>query len=157
MSKSLIGRVRLLAIVFAGLSAGIASAHHGVTGQYDASRPIAIVGTVTAATFSPPHPVMSVQVEEGELPDVEIGRPGELTGPIALPAENMGDVLEIEFAPASMFYDLRDRLQIGDRVVVLVLRNCRPPHELRSSWILLSNATVVSYDGDWARMVDGCS
>ena len=62
----------------------------------------------------------------------------------------------MEFSPVGNFYDLRDRLAVGDRVTVLALRNCLPPHEIRSSWIQLGDGAVVSYEGGLHVRVDGC-
>lgn len=140
------------------LSGGAVVAHHGVTGRYDSSRPIVLTGTVTRATFTPPHPTLSVRVEAAEPPAREtVGRPDEFTGPFVARPEDAGQVREIEFSPVRLFYDLGDRVRVGDRVVVLALRNCLPPHQLRSSWIQLSDRQVVSYTGGLHRTVDGCS
>lgn len=152
----MIGRTCGVAATLLGL-AGAVLAHHGVTGQYDAATPIVLSGVLTAATFSPPHPVLSIRVDAAELPDFEVGRPGEYFGPAVVRAEDVGEVREIELSPVRMFYDLADRLSIGDRVLVVALRNCLPPHELRSTWVRLDDDTVVSYTGDWAPGVDGCS
>ncbi|MGK6315756.1 DUF6152 family protein [Neorhizobium sp. DT-125] len=139
-----------------GLS-GSVLAHHGVTGRYDASRPIVLSGTVTEAAFTPPHPILSVHVDTAELPDFEVGRAGEYFGrPLARP-EDVGQVRQIEFSPARAFYALGDRLNVGDRVVIVATRNCLPPHQLRSSWIRLSGGETLSYTGDWAPGVNGCS
>lgn len=136
--------------------AGAATAHHGITGQYDTGTPIVLAGTITRATFSPPHPVLLVQVEAGEVQVGDVGRSDEFTGPFVPRPEDTGEVREVEFSPVGTFYDLRDRLAVGDRLVVLALRNCLPPHELRSSWVQLADGEVVSYEGGLHVRVDGC-
>lgn len=136
--------------------AGSVFAHHGVTGRYDASRPILISGVVTATTFAPPHPVLSVRVEQQEVPDGELGRPREYFGPVVVRPEDIGQVRVIEFSPVRMFYNLESRLRPGDRVTLIALRNCRSPHQLRSTWLRLEDGEVASYTGDWAPGVDGC-
>lgn len=140
-----------------GLSGSAVSAHHGVTGRYDTNNPIAITGTVTRATFTPPHPILSVRAEAAAPPAVEGNSPDKFTGPAVARPEDVGQVHAIEFSPARTFYGLGDRVRVGDRVVVLALRNCLPPHQLRSWWIQLSDGQVVSLTGDWARGVAGCS
>lgn len=139
------------------LSVGGVFAHHGVTGRYDTSTPIVVTGTVTRATFTPPHPVLSVRVESGEPPAGDVDRPDEFTGPFVARPEDVGQVREIEFSPVRTFYDLSDQVRVGDRVMVLALRNCLPPHQLRSSWIELAGGQVVSYAGGLHRRVEGCS
>ncbi len=141
------------------LSSGLVLAHHGVTGRYDSSTPIVLSGTVTRATFSPPHPVLLVRIDTAEvtLTAEEVNRPDDFAGPFVVRPRDVGQVREIEFSPVSEFYDLADRVSVGDRVSVLALRNCLPSNELRSSWINLSDGQVVSYTGDWARLVAGCS
>jgi hypothetical protein len=135
---------------------GTVLAHHGVTGLYDTSRPIALTGTVTEATFSPPHPVISIRIEQADAPGGDLGRPDEITGPIATRAEDVGRVREIEFSPVRTFYNLGRRVQVGDKVTVVALRNCRPPHQLRSSWIRLPGGEIVSYAAGLHKRTDGC-
>ncbi|WP_210259258.1 hypothetical protein [Agrobacterium sp. a22-2] len=136
---------------------GIVQAHHGVTGKYDASSPIMLHGTITAATFAPPHPVFTVRVESGEIPDLKLGRPEEYFGPLTARADDLGTERDIELSPVRLFYDLADKLSVGDRVTIVALRNCLAPHQLRSTWLRLSTGEVVSYTGDWAPGVDGCN
>lgn len=50
-----------------------------------------------------------------------------------------------------------DQLAIGDQITIRALRNCLPPNQLRSSWLRISDGTVVSHPGDWVPGVDGCS
>lgn len=134
-----------------------ALAHHGVTGRYDASIPIVLVGEVTAAAFAPPHPVITVRVVAGDLPKYQVGRPAEYFGAPVVRAEDFDTEHTVELSPVRMFYDLASRLKIGDRVTIVALRNCLPTHQLRSTWLRLSNGEVISYTGDWAPGVDGCS
>ena len=140
------------------LSAGAVMAHHGVTGLYDTSVPIILAGTVTDTVFSPPHPVISVRVEAAEprLPAAVGQRGDEFTGPAVVRAEDVGKVRDIEFSPVRTFYDLADTVKVGDRVLIIALRNCRPPHQLRSSWMQLSDGQIVSYEGGLHRRADGC-
>ncbi|WP_246333217.1 hypothetical protein [Aureimonas mangrovi] len=152
---SMINRLCVVAALALGV-AGAARAHHGVTGQYDAATPIVLSGTLTAAAFSPPHPMLSIQVDTNEPPAFVVGRPDEYFGPAVVRPEDVGPVREVELSPVRMFYDLADQLSVGDRVVVVALRNCLAPHQLRSTWLRLSDGTVVSYTGDWAPGVDGC-
>ena len=149
--------ISALALAALVLSGGVVLAHHGITGRYDTSKPFVLTGTITQATFTPPHPVLSVRVEAAVPPTVEVDRPDEFTGSFIARPEDIGQVHEIELSPVRMFYDLVDRVRVGDRVVVLALRNCMPPHELRSSWIQLSDGEIVSYTGGLHRRVDGCS
>jgi hypothetical protein len=146
----------VMATMFAVSLVGSVLAHHGVTGRYDASRPILISGTVTATTFAPPHPILSVLVEQHEIPGGELGRPQEYFGPVAVRSEDVGQVRVIELSPVRMFYDLESKLKPGDRVTLVVLRNCLSPHQLRSTWLRLENGEVASYTGDWAPGTDGC-
>ncbi len=149
---------RVLGTAFGILAlTGIVSAHHGVTGRYDASAPIILHGTVTAATFSPPHPVFTVRGEANGFPARDLGRPEEYFGPLRTRAEDVGVERDVELSPVRLFYDLADRLRVGDRVTIVALRNCLSPHQLRSTWLRLSDGEVVSYTGDWARGVDGCN
>jgi hypothetical protein len=144
------------AVILACGLAGSAVAHHGVTGRYDASRPILITGIVTATTFSPPHPVLSVRVERANVAGGQLGRPDEYFGPVSARPEDLGQVREVELSPVRMFYDLEAKVKPSDRVTLVALRNCLPPHQLRSTWIRLRDGETLSYSSDWAPGVDGC-
>ena len=136
---------------------GIVSAHHGITGKYDASEPIILHGTVTAATFSPPHPVFRVRVEDKEFPAQDLGTPQNYFGLLRTRPEDVGAERDVELSPVRPFYNLARRLHVGDQVTIVALRNCLAPHQLRSRWLRLSDGEVVSYSGDWAPGVDGCN
>jgi hypothetical protein len=151
--------------ILLGIAVGIVSllsmasspeAHHGVTGQYDAARPIVLNGILSEAVFAPPHPVLTVRVDDLPLPSTTLGRPEEYFGPVTARPEDVGAELVVELSPVRMFYNLAARIEPGDRITLIALRNCLPPHQLRSTWILLADGDVVSYDGDWAPGVDGC-
>ncbi|ODN68529.1 hypothetical protein [Methylobrevis pamukkalensis] len=143
-------------VAFLVLASGIAGAHHGVMGLYDTSTPIVLEGRVTRATFSPPHPVVVVAVERPTTTDLGAGRPDEFTGPPVVRPEDVGVERTVELSPVQTFYALWSRIKVGNRVTILALRNCRDPHELRSSWIRLEDGTVVSYDRGLHRKTDGC-
>lgn len=152
-SKRVISAAACAILVLSGGALG----HHGVTGKYDASVPIVLIGEVTATTFRPPHPIVTVRVTSRTLPDHELGRQNEYFGQPAIREEDVGAERVVELSPVRMFYDLEGRLKIGDRVTIVALRNCLPTHQLRSTWLQLSNGEVISYKGDWAPGVNGCS
>jgi hypothetical protein len=149
-------RYIVVALAAVLLTGGMAIAHHGVSGLYDTSRPVALTGVVTTARFTPPHPVISVRVDDAGAPGGDLGRPDEITGPITARREDVGQVLDVEFSPVRAFYALNGALRPGDRVTIVALRNCRPPHQLRSSWIRLPAGDTVSYEGGLHRRADGC-
>ncbi|WP_340117243.1 hypothetical protein [Pelagibius sp. 7325] len=153
--RMLVGRICAAVVATLGF-AGAVTAHHGVTGQYDAATPIVLAGTVAAATFAPPHPVLSVRVDQVELAAGAIGRPDEYFGAPVVRPEDVGELREVELSPARMYYNLAERLSVGDRVLLVALRNCLPPHQLRSTWLQLEDGTILSYESDWAPTVDGC-
>lgn len=136
---------------------GVALAHHGVTGRYDASVPIVLIGEVTETTFSPPHPIITVRVDSDDLPADELGRSEEYFGPPVVRKEDVGIERVVELSPVRLFYNLEGKLKVGDRVTIVALRNCLPTHQLRSTWLRLSTGEVISYKGDWAPGVNGCT
>lgn len=148
----------IVAMTLGGLSvvSSVAIAHGGVTGRYDASRPILISGMVVEATFSPPHPTLSIKVDVGSVPTEDLGRRLEYYGPVVSRPEDTGQVRMVELSPVPMFYELEGKLQPGDRVSLVALENCNSPRQLRSTWIRLTRGQIISSTGDWAPGVDGC-
>jgi hypothetical protein len=133
-----------------------ASAHHGFTGRYDASQPIWLAGQVVRATFAPPHPTIRLQIEAGAAPSLAGPLPHGLPAAPAARAGDAGQELEIELPPIRAFFDLGERLRQGERIEMIALRNCLPPHQLRSQWLRLAGGAVVSRDQRMAYMVTGC-
>jgi len=144
------------AVAMVCMAGSTAPAHHGVSGRYDVSQPIVLSGTITQASFSPPHPVLSVRVDTAEMPELETDRPPQLKARPIARQEDVGMVRRIELSPVRMFFELGPRVRNGDRVTILALRNCLPPHQLRSFWIRLADGQIISHEGDWARGVEGC-
>jgi hypothetical protein len=137
------------------LASSAATAHHGFTGRYDTDRPIWLSGTVTAISASPPHPTVTIRVD-GDAPAMPAVLPVEFTGPIAVRPEDTGRTLQIEFPPVGTFYGLGQQVKIGDRVAIMALRNCRPPHQIRSQWIRLADGAVIERQGRLSYMARGC-
>ncbi|MGL4635847.1 MAG: hypothetical protein ACRCWF_07700 [Beijerinckiaceae bacterium] len=129
--------------------------HHGFTGRYDTDKPVWLTGTVTAASFSPPHAVLAVQISPTLPPSMVM--PSEITGPLIAPLEDSGQIRQIEFPPVGDFFQLSDKVRIGDRVEVIALRNCRPPHQLRSQWIRIADGSVTQRVGRLSYMARGCA
>jgi hypothetical protein len=136
---------------------GLALAHHGFTGRYDTDQPIWLVGRVTAVNAAPPHPVITLVPEpSATAPPVGADRPKELTGEIAFAGEFVGRPVQVEFPPVQSFFALGDAVKPGDTVRIIALRNCRPPHQLRSQWVMLPDRRVIQREGRLSYMARGC-
>jgi hypothetical protein len=148
-------RTLITALAAAALPAP-ALAHHGFTGRYDTARPLWLAGPVTRADFAPPHPVIALRIEDASPPNPALPLPVEFAGPLSVRAEDVGQVREVEFPPVRAFFDLGARLRIGDRVAIMALVNCRPPHQLRSQWIRLADGGIIERTGRLSYMAAGC-
>jgi hypothetical protein len=138
----------------AALGSSVALAHHGFTGEYDSSTPLWIEGTVTKVTFSPPHPTMVIRLQRDARPTPPSPLPPEANKAPALLADRA--TAEVEFPPIGTFYALGEKVKIGDKVSLIALRNCKPPHQLRSQWIRIASQEVVTRDGRMSYMVARC-
>lgn len=141
----------------AGLAVGsLASAHHGRNGAYDVSRPIALEGVVTAASFAPPHPVITIRVDARPRPASAAGIPGYEGAPAIIRREDAGAVRVIEFSPLPQFTALRDKVVAGGRVQVMAFRNCIGSHDLRGHWVKAADGTIAQRDNRPTSAVNGC-
>jgi hypothetical protein len=147
----------LLVLVTATALQHESHAHHGGGGRYDASRPIFLRGMVVAATFAAPHAVITIAVEAVEPPALSEAERADFRGDVITRAEDVGVIRQIEFAPIGVFFSLSGRVFPGDRVEVIVMRNCDKPHQLRSQWIRLADGELAMRTGGRHRTVDGCS
>jgi hypothetical protein len=133
-----------------------ASAHHGGTGRYDAGRPVYLKGRVVEARFAPPHPQLRLAVEAGQVPALSAAETADFLGEVIVRPGDIGQVRTIEFAPINMYFAMGDRLAVGDRVEVIAMVNCEPPHELRSQWLRLVDGTLLMRTGGNHRKVSSC-
>lgn len=145
-------------IVLAGLAATVlplpAFAHHGFGGRYERGRPIWATGIVEAAYFGQPHAEIALRPERG-------ARKGPLADAVAEFQHGLsrlpGDApLEIEFPPARLFFALDGRVRVGDRVEVIALRNCAPPHQLRGQAIRVTDGEWVVRSGRMQTETEAC-
>jgi hypothetical protein len=150
-------RLTAAALSIAALAAATAAlAHHGRHGAYDITRPIALDGVVTAASFTPPHPVITVRVDARPRAAGEAGFPG-FEGTAALNRrEDAGAVRVVEFSPLPQFLALREKVAVGQRIQVMVFRNCVGDHDLRGQWVRLADGTTAQRDGRPTSAVTAC-
>lgn len=150
--------VVLSAIVAAATLAtfATATAHHGRQGAYDVSRPIALEGVVTAASFAPPHPVITIRVDARPRAAAATGIPGYEGATAIVRTEDAGQLRVIEFSPLPQFTALRDTVTVGQRIQVMAFRNCIGAHDLRGHWVRTANGTVAQRDNRPTSAVNGC-
>ena len=132
------------------------SAHHGFGGRYDGSRPVFISGPIRRASFSPPHPVIEIDVPAGAavVPSDPAIRALGVTP--AVRDTDRGRRLVIEFPPVRLFFSLAEQIRVGDVVEVVALVNCEPPHQLRGQWLRLADGREVVRTGRMQAEVSGC-
>lgn len=144
------------AILAAGAWAAAAQAHHGRTGAYDVSVPIAIEGVVTQAAFAPPHPSIVVQVPARRGPDAGAGMPGYEGAGVVVRSADAGRAVTVEFSPLPQFNALSERVRPGQTIRIMAFRNCRAPHQLRGHWVRTADGTVAMRDTRPTAAVNGC-
>ncbi|MEO1018550.1 MAG: hypothetical protein AAFY56_12790, partial [Pseudomonadota bacterium] len=123
------------ALLGLGVAAGSANAHHGFGGEYDRGAPIYLEGTVVSAYFGYPHAEVELSVDM-TVQSVELrGNAREFTDGLTFWRDEFGASPEIEFPPVALFFELDSRIQVGDRIAIIALRNCGAPHQLRGQWV----------------------
>lgn len=141
--------------VASALSPLSALAHHGFTGRYDDARPIYVEGTVLAASFRRPHPVIKLRVDEALRTPVDLPEGEEFADILEVREADRGRVIDIEYPPVGLFFGLEGRIKAGDRLATIVYQNCRPPHQLRGQWVRLPDGTAVVRRGRVQTEVSG--
>jgi hypothetical protein len=133
-----------------------AQAHHGFTGRYDTNAPLWLEGTVQSAAFAPPHPVIRLLIDPG-VTTAPTGLTIEgLTGPLRVRPDDAGRTIEIELPPVSTFFDLSSAVTPNIRLALVALRNCTPPHQVRSQWLRFPDGRIVQREQRMSYMVAGC-
>ncbi|MEM8625173.1 MAG: hypothetical protein AAGG47_16845 [Pseudomonadota bacterium] len=59
----------------------------------------------------------------------------------------LGRKVEVEFLPVARFFALEGRVEVGDRIALVVLRNCEAPHQLRAQWVAAPEGPPVIREG----------
>ncbi|MBE9018910.1 hypothetical protein C7Y66_22905 [Chroococcidiopsis sp. CCALA 051] len=138
------------------------AAHHGFTGEYDASRPLYVQGTVRQVRWQSPHSTLIVEIPKNlevppefrQLSASELGT--DTQKQLTVSPELLGTQQRVEFPPVtSMVAPLQDRLQVGNSVQLVVLRNCEPPNQLRILLARVTDGTTVAR-AKTANQVNGC-
>jgi hypothetical protein len=149
-------------VLFSAGSFTKVAAHHGFTGQYDASRPLYLQGTVQQVRWQSPHSTLIVELPKNlevppefrQLSASELG--SDTQQRLTVSPDLLGTRSRVEFPPvASMVDPLQDRLQVGDSIQLVVLRNCQPPNQLRVLLARLADGTTVAR-AKTANQVNGC-
>lgn len=138
-------------------------AHHGFTGQYDVSRPLYLQGTVREVRWQSPHSILVLELPKNlkvpsafrQLSQVnELGSDTQIR--LSVPRNLLGTRQRVEFPPlASMVSPLQNRLQRGNTVQLIVLRNCQAPNQLRVLLARLNDGTTVA-QARTSNQVNGC-
>lgn len=138
------------------LTATTALAHHGFGGTYDRSAPVYLEGTVESAFFGYPHAELVLTVDT-DVRSASLGDEArEFADGLTFWRAEIGATSEIEFPPVALFFDLEPRIRPGDRIAVIVLRNCEPPHQLRAQWVAPASGDPVVRRGRMQTEVQGC-
>lgn len=145
-----------VALTIAGLAASVALAHHGFGGQYDRSAPIYLEGVVAEAYFGFPHAEVVIDADPEIATAPEEIMSGEFAAGLTFWREELGQRLEVEFPPVTDFFELGGRVSAGDRIGLVVLRNCEAPHQLRAQWITPNEGAPVLRTGRMQSETPGC-
>ncbi len=152
MRKSLASAVGAVAM----LTTAAALAHHGFGGAYDRSAPIYLEGTVEQAYFGYPHAELVLRADPSASPADLPDNAAEFMPGLGVWQADLGEAPEVEFPPVRRFFDLADRIEVGDRIALIVLRNCEPPHQLRAQWVAPESGPPVVRSGRMQSEVESC-
>jgi hypothetical protein len=143
------------------VGAGAAWAHHGFGGRYDLANPVWIEGEVTEAYFGQPHAELNIAVPDdlsllASVPDLGSAASFLDADALVILPETQGATVVVELPPTQQYYGLGDRVAVGDRVAIVAVRNCEPPHQLNGQWLRLADGEVVARAGAMSYMVEAC-
>jgi hypothetical protein len=153
---------RLLPVVIAAFFSSQSSAHHGFGGEYDGSSPLWIEGVVNEMKVSHPHPELRITVSSATRP-TSLSNLETLGGESILPIlksiqARAGTTITVEFPPVANFFQINERVKVGERVSIIAYRNCLAPHQIRGQWARNEHGEVVTRPrGNMQRTVRGCT
>lgn len=144
-------------LIWAAASARPGLAHHGFTGTYDSARPIYVAGTVIDASFRRPHPVIEMRVDAELRTPTDLPEGEEFSEVLEVRLEDRSRIIDVEYPPIRLFFNLQGSIAVGDRLETIVYQNCRPPHQLRGQWLRLADGEAVVRRGRMQTEDAGCS
>jgi hypothetical protein len=144
------GRLLKICVLLALIPVAV-MAHHGFGGRYDRSAPVLVQGVVVNAYFGQPHPEITLDTDPAT--DLPALLPERLSAGLVPWTEATATV---EFPPIGTFFGLDSTVAAGDRVTIVALRNCDPPHQLRGQWISIKGQGEAEATGRVQTEVDGC-
>lgn len=145
------GRALMTTLMAASVLVVGAEAHHGFSGRYDVTKPLYVGGRVKSAVFGYPHAVLEI-IPDG-LPPTQVPVESSPQAPLLMKA---GGIVAIELPPVAIFNSLESRIKVGDRIGLIVLRNCDPPHQYRALWVAPVEGLPVNRDRRYQGEVQGC-
>lgn len=140
------------------LVSGQAEAHHGGNGDYDASRPVYVEGTVEETDYGYPHALIDLDVPDGIEAPENPPDAADLRG-----YEDWEELTAVEggshelLLPPDITIEISgmdDRPEVGDEVSAITYREC-DTGELRVQQIEFSGERLA-YGSTIAHFVDGC-
>jgi hypothetical protein len=137
------------------------SAHHGNRGRFDVSKPYWVEGVITRVYFGQPHPLIAVRTQKSlaapaKRPDIGVAD-AIGTRTIGVLPDTRGREVEIEFSAIPLILELDGKIKPGDRIALIVFRNCDAPHQLRGQWLQLGSNAPIARPGPVTRtQVEGC-
>ncbi|MEM9764015.1 MAG: hypothetical protein AAF968_16160 [Pseudomonadota bacterium] len=141
-------RLRVVALsAMVAVGGTLALAHHGFGGRYDRSAPIYLEGTVLEAYFGFPHAEVLIEADPDAIVAPASIATGEFVTGLTFWQAALGLQVEVEFPPVARFFALEERVDVGDRIGLVVLRNCEPPHQLRAQWVAPPTGPPVIREG----------
>jgi Family of unknown function (DUF6152) len=136
------------------------SAHHGFGGRYDAGQPVAIAGIVERVTFGAPHSTLVLRIDSAfteKIPSLDgLPAPSPSFRSAYAPVLIAGQRVSLEFPPIGVFNALDTRVRLGDRVELVALRNCDPPHQWRIQWFQPAQGAPAARSGRVQTEVSQC-
>ena len=81
----------------------------------------------------------------------------ELADIVEVREVDRGRIIEVEYPPFRLFFDLEGRIAPADWIATILCYNCRPPHQLRGQWIRLPHGEAVVRRGRMQTEDAGCS
>jgi hypothetical protein len=145
----------LLGFVAASLPA---IAHHGFRGEYNTAQPIYIEGVVDTVEIAPPHVELALTAPSGVAVPSTLDKIADINieNALAKTVPAQAGSYDLQLAGTEFVGMLEGRIKPGDRIAVMALRNCQPPHEHRSRWIRLADGEIVTVTGRTQAEVEGC-
>lgn len=143
------------------MTALIALAPPTAASRYDLARPIWLEGRIVGASIGRALVELTIRTPDDltlprDLPDLGPAATFLDARSLSVRSGTRGRAVTVTLPPTRTFHGIDGSVAPGERVTIVALRDCAPPHRLKVQWLRLGGGQVVAHGAATPFMIRSC-